>query len=225
MWQTSLGDRTLAGAEAELIRDMVGYVHDMVTVGIEIDEPAVTDVPLFNALQPSQQMAVLYEVSRALLLDNEPIPELTAIREATVYVLYREILGLIEIEQDMSHLDDDVDIHLRSEVLAAIAQFQRNMPRYGEEPIEDDEIPDVESTDMEAWERMVESLADRVLWDRDFELEWILADQEPKKANLMKQYLGINDEYFQSIAPDPDSEEFQRMHRALHLLTAHETPF
>ena len=59
---------------------------------------------------------------------------------------------------------------------------------------EEDWLPAADSTDLDLWEQIVESLADNILWDRDFELEAILIDQSPDRSALMKQYLGIDDE-------------------------------
>jgi hypothetical protein len=219
MWQTPLGMRTLHGAEASLIRDMVGYVHDLITSAIEIGEPATTGVTLFNALQSTQQMSVLYDVSQGLLVENSPAPELTAIREATIYVLYLEILDLIEIEMDISLSQAQPDTHLRSKVLAAAHQLSTMSDDFNDLSHDHAQFPDAHCNALEAWEASVEYLASHVLWDRDFELDLNLADRDPESAQFIKQYLGIENNYFQAIVTDPESEAFQQLHRALHALT------
>ncbi len=225
MWQTSMGDRTLAGAEAELVRTMVGFVQDMITVGVEIDDPHITEVALFNALQPTQQLAMLHEVAQGLLLDNIPVPELTAIREATVHVLYRELVGLIECEIDLSRLENEPDYGLRSLVLAVFGEMRNSdNPKIANEWAEDDlsTLPPVDCPEINEWNDLVESLADQILWDRDFEMEAVLVDQAPEKAELMKSHLGITSDYFSLIAPDPGLEELDRIQHELRALTGAE---
>ena len=213
MWKTSSGDRTLVGAEAMMIRDLVWHVRDMIVVAIDIDEPFVSDVYLFNSLQPTQQMAMLHEVCTALLLDEVPPPELTAIREATVHVLFRELLGLIEIELDMERLEQKRDVSVRRRVLAVDQERRIRQQEWGGEI---GPVASVDCRDVDQWESLVESLADEILWDRDFELEAILADQDPRKAQLMKQVLGIEHDYFSDVAPDTNSrQEFEKIDKEL----------
>lgn len=228
MWQTSMGDRTLVGAEADLVRGIVGFVQDMINVGVEIDDPHVTEVPLFNALQPTQQLAMLHDVSRGLLLEDVPMPELTAIREATVHVLFRELVGLVECEIDLSRLENEPDYGLRSLVLAVFQELHRSddpeiANQWGKEELST--LPPVDCPEINEWNDLAESLADRILWDRDIEMEKILVDQSPEKAKSMKSHLGISSDYFSSVAPDPDQEEFKKIQQELRELTGVEPAF
>ena len=70
MWETSQGIRTLGGAEAYLVRELVHYLHDQILVGIEIGEPHSSDVSVFDSLQPTQQLAMLH----TCLLYTSPSP-------------------------------------------------------------------------------------------------------------------------------------------------------
>ena len=228
MWQTSMGDRTLIGAEADLVRAIVGFVQDMINVGVEINDPHVTEVPLFNALQPTQQLAMLHEVSRGLLREDMPMPELTAIREATVHVLFRELVGLIECEIDLSRLENEPDYGLRSSVLAVFQDLpQSDNPEIANEWNDEElrTLPPVECPEINEWNDLAESLADQILWDRDFEMESILVDQSPEKAKLLKSHLGITNDYFSLIAPDPGEEEFAKIQQELRELTGAESSF
>lgn len=67
MWGTSQGDGTLIGYEADLVRITVGYLRDMITAGIELNEHFQSEAGVFNHLQPSQQLAALHEVAYGLL--------------------------------------------------------------------------------------------------------------------------------------------------------------
>ena len=228
MWQTSMGDRTLVGAEADLVRTIVGFVQDMINVGVEIDDPHVTEVPLFNALQPTQQLAILHEVTRALLVKEVPMPELTAIREATIYLMFRELVGLIECEIDISRLENDPDYGLRSMVLAVFHESPQseeleNANEWTEEDLRT--LPPVDCPEINEWNDLAESLADRILWDRDFDMESIMADQSPEETELLKSHMGVSGEYFSMVAPDPGRDECEKIQQELRELTGVESSF
>jgi hypothetical protein len=234
MWATSQGDRTLTGQEASLVLGAVGYLRDMITVGVEIDEPHQTDVAIFNALQPTQQLAVLHDVAFALLDEQTPMPELNATREATVYVLFRELLSLVEIEIDMSRLENVPHRDVRSAILAAYEDVSWNTSEWDECSEFLNEIVDNETTvehpfsadnvEIDRWFYLLESLADQILWDRDFELEAIFADRDPERVEMVKQVMGIGNDYFSVPAPDAFSDEYEKLDRDLIALTSASRP-
>ena len=215
MWPTSQGDRTLGGNEAMFVRAGVGYLRDMITAGIDLDEAHETDVELFNQLQPTQQLAIVHEVAFGLLDKTTPILELTAIREATVFVIYREVLGLIEIEIDANRKRAEPDCHIRSLVLAAFEETQcEGESEWCDESMADDfddPLPTADSTGIAEWERLVENLADEVLWDRDFEMETVFADCSPQKSGILKKITGIADNFFSTPSPDIYAKEYHKI--------------
>jgi hypothetical protein len=244
MWGTSQGNRTLKGDEADLVRKSVGYLRDMITAGIDLNEPYRSEVGVFNRLQPTQQLAALHEVAYGLLDPATPILELTSCREATVYAIYREVISLIEIEIELAQnyrqgfrsdgstanrdrnpwLRVKPEFQIRSSIIAACQKS--NM--YPEEWAGDDflpadsdcyEPPQSVCEDLELWSAAIEFLSNQVLWDRDFEMEAIFADQDPEKIADIKAYLGIHEDYFSTPAPDVYSDEYQRIDRELVLLT------
>lgn len=234
MWATSQGDRTLAGPEASLVLGAVGYLRDMITVGVELDEPHQTDVALFNALQPTQQLAILHEVAFALLDEQANMPDLNATREATVYVLFRELLSLVEIEIDMSRLENVHHIEVRSAILAAYEESVNiTVDGFSNSDFlegfvtenSDDANPMAENDpDIDRWFDVLESLADQILWDRDFELEEVFADRDPRSVEAVKEAMGIRQDYFSVPAPDAFSNEYERLDRELVALTSSRRP-
>jgi hypothetical protein len=68
---------------------------------------------------------------------------------------------------------------------------------------------------MDSWELQIELLADRILWDRDYELADTLMDVDPDAATEQKQFLGISDDYFSAIAPDISDQEFAAVLQSL----------
>lgn len=199
MWETSKGVRTLEGAEAYLVREMVHYLLDQIKVGIEINEPHRSDVPVFDALQPTQQLVMLAQVAQGLLShDVEPVP-LTAINEGAIYAVFCELRSLIEIEIDFERLGEGRDNTIRSAVLDAWTQHHQWEASDEEK---DDSIPQPDSMNIDQWAWFVELVADEILWDRDFSLDGLVADIHPEKANQLKAYLGIEQDYYSTVAPD-----------------------
>lgn len=212
MWRTSTGDRILLGDEARIFLDAVRSLRDMITSGVDFGESYQTGVTLFDSLQPTQQMMALHAVATSLLKQEVPMPELSATLEATVYAIYREIGSLIEME--ISFSDDYVSHSIRSGVIAA-CRWRVEVEGNWADLEEDNDLPACECNDIEQWKPVIESLADRVLWDRDFELESLLADKDPAQTSAIKTYLGIADDYFAIAAPDAQSEEFRRIDHEL----------
>lgn len=216
MWHTSKGDRTLSGAEAQLIRELIAFVHDEITIALDQDDPYESGVALFDDLQPTQQLALLLEIGSALLDESRPVLELTAVREAAVYALFCSLHSMIEIEIDLGRLDGKSNYQMRSLAIAAI--------EYSFSPEElrslrdQSMIPDLASNDIDEWQFLIESLADRILWDRDFDLEYLMIDQNPENANTMKRLLGIDGDHYAHVAPDPKTDQLGPIHEQLRRL-------
>ena len=80
-------------------------------------------------------------------------------------------------------------------------------------------MPETQSTNLESWSSTIEFLANQVLWDRDFEMEPFFADLDPAKVADIKLYMGIQENYFSSPAPDANSADYQRLDQELVALT------
>jgi hypothetical protein len=212
MWRTSTGTRTLVGSEAELVRQLLGFVYFQINVvWPAAGEPYQSGVSLFDRLEASQQLALLAEVGQALLSAAQPPPKLTSLREATVAVLYEELRACVADEIDCELEEGTPSRYWRQlAVRACIAVAD-------DEPLAD--LPDSRSDDLDAWDLIVESLADRILWDRDWEMEDIFADAVPERGRQLKQFLGIEDDYFRDIAPDPTVHQLDAVRSQLDALT------
>jgi hypothetical protein len=203
MWWTSDGARILHGAEAALFREGLGTVVDMV----RDDNEGFWrfNVPPFDDLQPNQKLALIARIGTALLREDEPMPKLTAILEATVAAVYEAIRILVEMEINQPpkwrHSPS-----WRELVLAAC------MERGVVEPL------DIESEDLDEWEGLVDSLADGVLWDEDWK-DVTHLDVDPKASRAVKTLLGIDEEYYVAIPPDPTNSEIEGVLDTLKRLT------
>jgi len=212
MWRTSTGTRTLVGSEAELVRQLLAFVYFQINVACPAaGEPFESGVSLFDRLEASQQLALLAEVGQGLLSADQPPPKLSSLREATVSVLFEELRACVA---------DEVDCELEEE--SPNRYWRRLIVRVCIAAGDDEQIadlPDSGSDDLDAWDLIVESLADRILWDRDWEMEDLFADAIPERGRQLKRFLGIDDDYFRDIAPDPTAHQLDAVRSQLDALT------
>lgn len=173
---------------------------DLIQLGVDAGEPWEFGVDQFDSLLPDQQLALLAEIGRALFYRSVRAPIHTAINEAGVYVIFRALLNSIELEIDGIQCHDTPSRHLVCDFLAAYVSDEE-FAEFDEENEGGRLTP--ESVKIDDWEFEIECIADRILWDRDFELGDLMIDCVPEKAEFLKSYLAIDDEYFTSISPDP----------------------
>ena len=107
MWWTQEGERVLVGAEAILFREALGYLWDEIEMCEEIDEEHHVGVKVFDNLSVGQKLTMLVQVGEALLDAAVPVPELTAVNEATVAAVFAQLAINIELELDDPTMDTD----------------------------------------------------------------------------------------------------------------------
>ncbi|MCY2967399.1 MAG: hypothetical protein NT069_27820, partial [Planctomycetota bacterium] len=78
---------------------------------------------------------------------------------------------------------------------------------YQESTSDADGMPAETSGDMEEWRLLIDCLVDTVLWDTDYLCEDAYVDQSPEAGQLMKDQMGVPDEYFTAVAPDPTDRD------------------
>ena len=221
MWHTSRGDRTLYGSEAKLVAQAIDTMIDALLMHVDDDLEAdgsrvcQSGIAVFDALSPSQRIGLLYDVTRHLLTETESTLPLSATTEAAVAAIFIEIRDQVAIEIDLfpdglpeqTSWGDDDDLTWRQLVLAAckdvvggngdeVAGFEPEL-----------EFPDPHCPDMESWEDLVDWLAEAVLWDRDFEMAETFLDVDPGISRQRRRLLGIEEDYFTQVAPDPRPQE------------------
>ena len=64
-------------------------------------------------------------------------------------------------------------------------------------------VPRASSDSIEEWAFCVDCLHDAVLCDSDYLAEDTFADLPPERSLDLKQKMGISEEYFLAVAPDP----------------------
>ncbi len=210
MWRTPLGKRVLRGAEWNLFRKGLSTLWDFVEDSSFDPDLCFTDVGVFDRLEPAQKLGMLALVGTALHDTEVPCPELSALSEGTFAAVYRVIRLLIETETDEegASLQSDEGPSVRELVLLAARKTSLSV-----------ELPEISSNDMDMWDDVLDCLMDRVLWeDRDFEEEELFLDSGPEITGFLKEQLGIADEYFIGVAPDPDPTQLDSIRESLRRL-------
>ena len=100
------------------------------------------------------------------------------------------------------------DVMDRAEALAMAAGREVGVER----------LPGLDEQNLGDWERLIICLQDHVLWDTDFEMVDHL-DAAPEAARRVKCRLGIAEDYFVAIPPDPSDADAERLLAELRTLT------
>ena len=212
MWRTQIGNRTLKGAEAELVRESLGFMCDMLIDEFQENiEQWEYEVGVFDQLACGQRIVVLANVATYLLTDTEDFPSLNAINEGAVGAIYENIRGNIQFELD--------DLKSSSGSLESEQSTWRSLVLSACKQSGVEELPDINNLDYFEWDINLEVLEDLVLWDRDFENGDIYFDIDPDQRSSTKNMMGIADDYFTVIAPDPTIEGVERAMKRLLELT------
>ena len=222
MWHTPNGDRKLTGAEAQAVRASIGFMIDTLECeGKELAEPWMFDIPVFDNLSWQQRISLLARVGGSLLQDESPPPELTAVNEAVVGAIYENLRHCLQFEIESGDPDvtedytEDYDpTYWRRLVLAAIEEAVK--PEVLSDS--DYQLPSADCPDLEEWDFCVEILENCVLWDDDWRSDGLFMDAPPEASRLPKEFLGIPDDYYTAIPPDPTEAELEESRARLQKL-------
>jgi hypothetical protein len=195
MWRTPIGERTLTGPEADLVR---AAVADVVNT-LEEEAAGLADVwpcgvRMFDELPWQQRLALLASVAEALLDPNISAPELSAVNEATVAALFAHVERNLTIE-----LDDAADADLSTLI---DCYYWRRLLVAGQGEPNDEFYMEVNSRDLSDWAILIEGYQDHILWDADWDMPELFLDVDPAICQLRKDFLGIDDDYYTFPAPD-----------------------
>lgn len=223
-WRTPDGDRVLIGHESTLIKESIASMAEELASCRETDDqPCTYGVGLFDELTWSQQLAVLNRLAAFLLYQTDDTLELTGVHEAAVAAVFRNVAQQIEIEIELDGVSPpEYRFHWRD--LVVDAKREALAAALADEFTDQDETFRASQLDSTvnvtaSWDRIVDSLADRVLWDRDFEMAGKFVDAPPEKAAAMKAMMGIGPEYYTAIAPDPADNQIDELFESLETLT------
>jgi hypothetical protein len=191
MWRTSRGKRTLEGAEATVFAEALRSLLDEAVLGY-LEEYDV-GVNAFDRLTYGQKISVLATVGSGLLRTDTPCVELTAVLEAGIATVFEHLMNCIMLEIDMPSLGTT----WRQRVIAARGETGGK------------DLPPVTCKDPDQWDIEVQSLADCILWDADYEDEALYLDASPEEAEWLKSMTRIPDNYYTAIADDLKDHEIE----------------
>lgn len=201
MWPTQLGDRVLRGAEGKLFQHGLSSLVFYQEQDAENDYPV--GVPVFDRLSLPEKLATLEQVAQALLVEDVPNPELTAVTEGTVAAIFAQLVDDIQSEID--------------EGGSRARKLARSAARASE--YDDESIPQRDCTDIDEWEELIELLMDNIFWDRDWQEEFIEPDDPPDLADHVRDRMNITVEYYTAAAPDPPPQRLPQIRESLRSLS------
>jgi len=213
-WRTTLGDRTLAGTEADLFIAAVQLLaEDLYIFGDNFSELGCnTGNPLFDTATTHQKLYLLNDCLSALLNEAIAPPPLTHILEAAVYFPFAYLKIRIEAEVE-TELEGNIDsdertrYFFRSFVWKAyqehvLSDWETSETASNSPDIEENfwemESFDGRSTNFDYWEIIVEDLAHRILGKCE---RWKITAIDPSLADgahdiSIRQ--GITDDYLKN---------------------------
>jgi hypothetical protein len=193
-YETALGDRTLRGAEAELIGSGTWQLVDDILTMNSTEDGVQLGIVLFDQMTWQQQIVLLDRVLTCLLDPSVPSPPRTALLDATIAAIYQQLRARVEGEiytERTSPEAEDGDTLQRQDVLWALLEHDP-----------DRNWPDAECGVMETWELALESLQDRVLADQDWAMDDLTMDLPPDEGRALKEVMGISGDYFIDVPPE-----------------------
>ena len=211
MWHTSEGDRNLEGNEAKLFKNGITGLVEYEKEEGDLDGFGYSTA-VFDNLTWSQRLAVLENAATHLLTKTNAIPKLTAVNEAAIAAIFEHISFEIDREIDLEPPRTDWRQLVLNTHLERFGQYVDGRSvidgLIDEEESDESYIPEsADSERRDLWHPLVQSLADQILWDRDFEMMEDFLDEPPEKAGMLRQIMGIDDDYFATAAEDLKSAE------------------
>jgi len=190
MWWTEYGKCILEGAEAKVFVEALLDLLDESNLSKQFDDYNL-GVDVFDNLTYGQKISVLAIIGNCLLRRDVPTVELTAVLEGAIAAVFKHLVNLITFDIDVP----DLGTKWREMVVAARKEA------------EGEDIPIPNCNDLEEWEIEVETLADFVLPDVDYEDSHLYLDGAPEKSKMLRKLMGISDKYHLAIANDLNDKE------------------
>ncbi|NER38218.1 MAG: hypothetical protein F6J93_30395 [Oscillatoria sp. SIO1A7] len=243
-WHTIMGDRVLTGVEAkfyiEAVQNAFAVLNDEINDMNEEDsedwcaDMYPTGSTLFDRSSFNQKAVLVNFVLSALLKPEIPYPPLTHILEAAAY------FPLVFVRSMVSSETEDDDFVNEYEPDAEYRYYYRKMLYL---PFKEIILPwELESLEQERedyepdefekmlqakqkfdyrcnvfgeWDNIIEFLADRIFWDRD----WQIVSYHPQLldgGNEITKMMGIDDDYLSNRLPKVSDEEAAKALAEIH---------
>lgn len=183
----------------------IGLLHrvarDLLTDATPNGDPSAaaeaTVAAIFECLRDQIEIEIFWEIEFSL--DRSRLPADQSPLSGHFGWRRRTLAALRELDAAECHAEP----FLESPPLSSDRQWWMEEPNEDEPP----QLPAASCTDTDRWGFWLEILTDAILWDRDFEMAGDFLDADPRLARRQRQCLGIKDDYFIQVAPDPLPDE------------------
>jgi hypothetical protein len=212
MWTTNDGLRVLEGAEAEFYVEAMQLAVDYLQEYAEFDDEVdvLTHDRIFDSANFEQKLVLLHCCLSALLDPTIEAPVLTNVVEAAAYFPFAFIQMRVEEEIELAETDfadepEDMKYYYRHLVWKPFAKYV--LPSWQQSDAEftdvENDLPayDVHSKDLSFWEETIDRLADRIFWDRDWEMTSIRPQILDGIDPRVGEPIGLTDDYVTNRLP------------------------
>jgi len=211
-WNTHLGKRVLKGAEAvfylTILQDAVEASREAANLGEDVG--IRTGDRIFDSASFEQKVVLWHQCLDALLKLEVPVPTLTNILEAAAYFPFALLRTRVEEEiafAEFAEADEDPLYYRRLiwETLNALGMLRvLEAELEGEEDI----LPiELDSEDYSEWDDSIDDLADRIFWDRDWQVTYAHPQLLDGIEDEFAEKTGITDKYIQNRLPSVTQAE------------------
>lgn len=189
MWFTTGGERSLEGAERDLVLSgamvLAEQLEDSADLGISGQKQ-------FEGLHEEDKRHILLKVIRDLVEDS-PAPPRRWWGDAAIAAVFNYLSTMVDMEIEEDNGKDAHFLYWRALVSRAYLEADVD---YDDEDLDYTENQRLDSKNRDAWDAKIEAVLDGILPDRDFEMaDSKLMDAAPDVAEAVKQYVGIGKEY------------------------------
>ena len=128
-------------------------------------------VNVFDRLTYGQRISALSIIGNGLLRQDVRTTELTAVVEGAIAAVFEHLRNCIRVELD----EPEHHTQWREKVVSA-----RN-------ETDDEKIPSPDCDDFEEWGSEIEILSEHILWDADYDDDFLFVDDSPEKSKILKR--------------------------------------
>lgn len=212
MWMMTDDERTVTPQEWECLKLGLDLLAERLFHPSEPHpEFSAVGISVFDDLTVAQRLTLLANVCTALREPSVPAPERSAVQDGTIAALLLAFWNQIEIELDLSEDDDYPLLGARRALLSALDSNTHPFPI---ESPSTEYLPDLFETESEIWYEAFSSFESRFLDDFDYQME-SLADLPGDVSYDLKETMGIEHDYFVTIAPEPNDRELITVRQVL----------
>ncbi|NJL40160.1 MAG: hypothetical protein HC840_07550 [Leptolyngbyaceae cyanobacterium RM2_2_4] len=226
MWNTASGLRILEGIEAKFYLEAMQLAVDYLEQYAEADEEVdvFTCDRIFDSASFEQKIALLHRCLAALLDPTVEAPILTNTVEAAAYFPLAYIHMRVEEEIEIDEIDgdsepDDSRYCYRQMVWEPFSAYL--LPNWqndedAEETQEDEAIVyDISSNDVILWEEIIDGLANRIFWDRDWQMTTIRPQILDGIDPNVGTPVGLTDDYITNRLPKVSPKQVEELLAAI----------